>query len=84
MEDYTTDFYVSFDSNFATKSAENIINVVKKYYMPSSVIDIGCGNGIFLNVWQNNGVKTIKGVDANNLSNENLFVDRKNYRKKQI
>ena len=76
LEDYNTDFYASFDSDFAMTSAENIINVVKQYYMPNSVIDIGCGNGIFLNAWQNNGVKTIKGVDANNLSNENLFVDR--------
>ncbi|AKB86161.1 bifunctional 2-polyprenyl-6-hydroxyphenol methylase/3-demethylubiquinol 3-O-methyltransferase UbiG [Methanococcoides methylutens] len=44
-------------------SANILINLLMEKYNPNSVLDIGCGNGIYLKEFQNNNVD-ILGVDG--------------------
>ena len=41
-------------------SSKNIIPILFEYYEPKSVIDIGCGIGIWLRAFTENGVDNIK------------------------
>jgi len=67
MAKYESKFYESRHSN-TLYSAERIIDLVKDWIQPSSVIDIGCGVGTWLNVFKEKGVNKILGV-------EGLWVD---------
>ncbi|GBR74264.1 putative methyltransferase [Candidatus Termititenax aidoneus] len=60
----------------AQKSARLILEIVKKYFMPKSVIDIGCGAGTFLKCWQDMGVKELKGLDLYSGDFERLLVSK--------
>jgi 2-polyprenyl-3-methyl-5-hydroxy-6-metoxy-1,4-benzoquinol methylase len=52
------------------RSAREIVPLVCDLIHPNSVVDIGCGTGTWLSVFQEFGIKDILGVDGN-------YVDRK-------
>lgn len=60
-------------------SAENIIPVVSAYFKPSSVIDIGCGTGAWLKIWNDMGVRDITGVDGEYVNMSDLLIDKANF-----
>ncbi len=70
MQTYTEDFYKSVRDG-ARKSAKEIIPIIFEFIQPKSVIDVGCGTGTWLSVFQEYGVEDIWGVDGD-------YVDRKN------
>ena len=45
-------------------SAVAITDLVFKYLNPTSVIDVGCGTGVFLEEFEKRGVDTIPGLDG--------------------
>lgn len=47
------------------KSAQVIVGVLWELFHPQSVIDVGCGEGWFLDEFAKRGVKRLVGVDAN-------------------
>lgn len=46
------------------RSAREIVPLILKFVQPNNVIDLGCGLGIWLSVFKDNGVKNIFGVDG--------------------
>ncbi len=48
----------------SSRSAEVVVPVVRELLAPGSVLDAGCGLGTWLQVWQQNGVQDILGVDG--------------------
>ncbi len=44
------------------------INYIIEKFSPTSVIDIGCGNGIYLHLAKHNGVTKVRGIDGVPLS----------------
>lgn len=56
-------------------SAKEIIPVILKYIKPTSVIDVGCGVGTWLSIWEKFGVKEILGIDGNYVRTEELLID---------
>lgn len=55
-------------------SAKEVIPVVLEYTKPSSVIDVGCGVGTWLSVWQKSGIDDITGVDGNYVRSQDLLI----------
>jgi hypothetical protein len=75
---YKDNFY-EYHLQGALSSAGAVIPVVKEYVNPNSVIDIGCGIGAWLSVWEKNGVKEIKGVDGAYVDKSKLLIHQNSF-----
>ncbi len=58
-------------------SASIVAPIIIDLLQPQSVVDVGCGLGDWLSVFQENGVKKILGIDGNWLNVQKLYVDKK-------
>ena len=72
---YDREFYIK-QREGSYRSAQNVINILKQYIMPESVLDIGCGVGTWLKAWQEEGCQNIHGIDANVMPDDMLCVSR--------
>jgi SAM-dependent methyltransferase len=66
--------YEHFVEIHNTKDAEAFIPILSKYIQPNSVLDIGCGTGTWLKVFQDKGINDIVGVDGSNLDKSRLAI----------
>jgi hypothetical protein len=57
------------------ESARIIVPRLLRLVRAQSVIDIGCGLGAWLKVFQENGVKNIRGLDGNYIDQSRLLID---------
>jgi SAM-dependent methyltransferase len=60
---------------YNTKSAEEIVPLLMQLVNPSSVLDVGCGLGTWLQVFEKYGVKDYKGVDQQGSDTSILYID---------
>src|SRR5947199_5521543 len=63
--------YTSGDNN--PDSAKEIVPILFSLFNPKSVIDVGCGTGIFLKCFKDVGVKEIFGIDGKWVDKNLLF-----------
>ncbi len=68
------DNFFDFHLQDSINSAEEIIPIVLEYIKPASVIDVGCGVGTWLSIWQKSGIEDITGVDGNYVRSEELLI----------
>ncbi|GAX42589.1 hypothetical protein NIES4075_35910 [Tolypothrix sp. NIES-4075] len=73
MVTYTEDFF-EFVRDGSIKSAKEIIPIIFDLIHPKSVIDVGCGTGTWLSVFQEHGVENIWGVDGDYVDKKNLEI----------
>ena len=73
-----------YDENFYRANRQNsrrrasiALAVVNEYVHPKTVIDIGCGAGGWLEVWQKDYGAEIYGVDGDYVNREWLLIDKK-------
>ena len=73
MELYSNKF---FDDIYAGAlcSAREIVPLVLEYVQPRSVIDVGCGIGVWLSVFKEFGVKEIFGIDGPWIEKNRLLI----------
>ncbi len=62
------------DSPIAFRSAFRVLNLLFDMHYPASVLDVGCGLGIWLSVAQSLGVEHIQGVEGPWLNPKNLHI----------
>jgi hypothetical protein len=55
-------------------SAEVIVPFVMKLVDPQSVLDVGCGRGAWLQVFERQGIRTIQGVDGPHVRRDQLLI----------
>ena len=60
---YNQDFFSSTEGT-SLPSARVMVPILLKLVEVRSVVDIGCGTGAWLSVFQENGVEDIWGVDG--------------------
>ena len=71
---YDKNFYDSHEDG-SYRSAMEVVPILNEIFKPSSVIDIGCGTGVWLNVWKNQiGVADIQGVEGPYVNPDQLKV----------
>jgi SAM-dependent methyltransferase len=58
-------------------SAIEVVPLLIQKFNPKSVIDIGCGLGDWLNIFQQNGVENILGVDGSWVNKSDLYIDKR-------
>lgn len=73
MEAYTEDFY-NLVLEGSRQSAKEIVPIVFEFIQPKSVIDVGCGTGTWLSVFQKYGVEDICGVDGDYVDKSTLEI----------
>ncbi len=73
------DNFFEYHLQGAKASAEAVIPVVQEYIKPASLIDIGCGIGAWLSVWEKAGVKEIAGVDGTYVDKKQLQIKEENF-----
>ena len=73
MTSYSKEFYNEMeDTNLV--SARVVIPLVIDLVNPKSVIDIGCGTGLWLKAFNENGIKEITGIDGNWVDKKMLVI----------
>ena len=78
MVEYTYAFYKKI-AETARRSARHIVPTVLAYTEPKSVIDIGCGTGTWLSVFEENGIADFLGVDGDFVPKELLEIPTSRY-----
>ncbi len=63
----------------AIKSANEIIPLVIDFISPKSVIDVGCGTGAWLCIWQKYGVTDFLGIDGKHINTNKLLIPVNNF-----
>jgi SAM-dependent methyltransferase len=75
---YGDDFY-NAHSQMSISSAKIIIPIILDFIKPNSVIDVGCGIGTWLSVWEKLGIADVTGIDGSYVNKENLLINKENF-----
>lgn len=62
-----------------TRAAEIVVPILLQYVQPGSVLDVGCGTGTWLKVFEDHGVSEILGVDGDYVNRSMLQIDDINF-----
>ncbi len=68
MSSYDQSFFQYVNAS-ASAAAKRIVPLLQRPLAPRSVLDVGCGQGAWLAVWQRHGIEDLYGVDGS-------YVDR--------
>jgi putative flippase GtrA len=75
---YSEDFYKEM-RNPNLMSAKKIVPIVISYISPKSIVDVGCGEGIWASVFKSSGVKDICGIDGHWVKVDELTIPKENF-----
>lgn len=75
MEKYSTEFYEGRSAG-ALSSGSVLVPLLLGLIDPKSVVDVGCGTGSWLRVFQEHGVEDVIGVDGVHVSESTLHIPR--------
>lgn len=76
--------YVHSFQQHNLNAPEAIVPFLIEKFNPKSVVDVGCGLGTFLHVFQNYGVVEVLGIDGSWVDKSKLFISEKNFLEKNI
>ena len=80
---YSDNFYDEMKVTNLT-SATEVAPLVMDYIKPQSVCDIGCGTGLWLQAFKEEGVKEIKGFDGDWVKPEALVISSSSFQSADI
>lgn len=83
IEYYDNDFYAELEKSVA-KSSKHLVPIICNNINPKSVIDFGCGNGIWLKAFENAGIKNYCGIDGDYVKKEIFKADFNNFIPKNL
>ncbi|MBU2575472.1 class I SAM-dependent methyltransferase [Patescibacteria group bacterium] len=76
---YNDAFFNITDQKYALGDSPKIFaEIIKTHYNPKSVVDIGCGCGLYLQELEKLGIK-IFGIDGSPAASRNLVIDRSKF-----
>lgn len=78
MSMYTQAFYENLQYG-ARCSAEEIVPIILNLFPIKSVVDVGCGTGVWLSVFRKHGIEDILGIDGEYVDPEQLEIPRENF-----
>lgn len=58
-------------------SAAQFVEVILKYYTPDSLVDIGCGAGLYLKEFAQRGIKRLTGLDGSPAAREEFLLSKR-------
>ncbi|MBW4603746.1 MAG: class I SAM-dependent methyltransferase [Calothrix sp. FI2-JRJ7] len=78
QSEYTEDFY-NYHQEEARQSAKEIVPLVLGMIPCKNVVDVGCGKGTWLKVFQEYGVEEILGVDGDYVTPDTLIIPKEKF-----
>ena len=78
FERYDRQFYEA-RCDGSLQSARAIVPMVLHYFSVGSVVDIGCGIGTWLKVFEENGVPDILGIDGPHIDQNMLIIQKEKF-----
>jgi SAM-dependent methyltransferase len=72
--------YVHLEATHNLRAPSVIVPILLDKLRPASVVDVGCGIGTWLRVFQDLGVNKILGLDGSNVDKRQLKIDEKFFR----
>ncbi|MEI6514805.1 MAG: methyltransferase domain-containing protein [bacterium] len=75
MENHTYDStFFDFVNISSGGSAQAFVAGLQLGFTPASVLDVGCGRGVWLKAWKKQGVKEVRGLDGLYVAVESLLI----------
>lgn len=62
-KNYTTDFY-AYEASTSINAAKKIMPLILDFVNPRTIVDVGCGTGMFLKTAQQLGISDLLGIDG--------------------
>ena len=78
MEKYSREFYEDRSAG-ASNSASVVVPFLLELVDPKSVVDVGCGRGNWLRVFQDHGINDVVGVDGDHMKESALRIPREQF-----
>ncbi len=75
---YGDDFFSNLNQ-VSLSSARLVVPIVMDLLGPQTVLDLGCGQGAWLRVFQEQGVKSIRGYDGSYVDRSELLIDANSF-----
>lgn len=75
---YNNTFFDYIDQG-AQQSARSLIEKMGPILQPKSVLDLGCGRGVWLNEWTQSGVQAVAGVDGDYVDRSQLAIPEESF-----
>jgi SAM-dependent methyltransferase len=72
---YDNRFFDTADRTAAI-SADHVVRLLAEQLPIRSVLDLGCGRGVWLSIWQRHGADDIQGVDGPYIDPERLHIPK--------
>lgn len=72
---YDNDFFTYIEEG-ARRSAQVVVPLIKELLDIGSVLDVGCGRGVWLGEWLDRGVSDVVGVDGNYIDDAHVIIPR--------
>src|SRR5215207_8440474 len=78
LKNYTKSYYeeIQFTS---VSSAKTLVPLIIDIFYPTSIIDVGCGTGIWLQEWEKHGVTDYLGLDGDYISEDQLMIPKEKF-----
>jgi SAM-dependent methyltransferase len=70
---YDSSYYDAFRAG-SRRSAQVIVPLIVDWVAPASVIDLGCGMGEWLSVFEKAGVREVRGVDGHHIPHQQIAI----------
>lgn len=83
-KEYDNEFYKlmtnqNFEANNLTSAQEMVPYILKLFPNAASVIDVGCGIGIWASTFKNNGIPIVSGVDGKWVDKTQLLINKNEF-----
>jgi SAM-dependent methyltransferase len=70
---YKEDFFAYIEKG-ASRSAQAVVPLIRNLLSVDSVLDVGCGHGVWLREWRNRGTADVVGVDGSYVDKSRLAI----------
>ncbi len=80
---YSEEFYDGHKID-SLSSAEIIVPWLIELFNPQSIVDVGCGSGVWLSVFQRSGLKDFLGLDGSWVQSEQLEIPPAKFRQVEL
>lgn len=71
--------YEHYDNIHNFSAAEEMVPYIVNLLQPNSVVDVGCGTGTWLKVFENAGISDFLGIDGNYVDRKKLKISNSNF-----